>query len=440
MESLNMKKNIIFSLMVILGCIFLVACGSDNTATQESVMAEENVVEVVETTEELSVEEATTEETVVENKFVEVEFIGEGYDAIINASENCVIVGKLDENAEEESYLYNAMDANGQLLFDNWYDTYKTDLFNNGFALGNTNSDDKVEWTIYDKNGMFRYGYADINFVGYSDGVVQCDMAGVRAMCSDDNTSLQYNLYGGEIPGLTAMSSVKDKKIYLYCKEFIEGHTYGTAELMADGSINFEMCPIEYFAVWPYVSSEQGWVLGVMVDPNTMGTSWAAYNEETLEIKKYPESTMSMHQFNDNRGYAYAITQNNLSAVSLGEFDGKFAIYDLVNEQLLTECKYLSFESIEFKDNRYIVAQKDDGTWTFLDESYTEVGEAYRGIRGFNNGYAMVEVEEGTAYILDENLEIVSDAIEEEGVFPLMNMPKSFAVKRDGSFYLMRIK
>lgn len=185
--------------------------------------------------------------------------------------------------------------------------------------------------------------------------------------------------------------------------------------------------------VWPNTANKEGWVRASIFDveydkygsPRFMGESGQAgfYNLLSHEFIKtsdefascmyfMTENGSSMCTVSDSRA-AIAVDLNG-EAVSSDEEGAAYRIYDLRSKEWAGEDLYKTVKAFGY--HKYVRVQNMDGKWSFIDDAtMKQTGEWYDLTSDFCNGYAVV-INGNRAWLIDENLEKVSEEFEAEGV------------------------
>lgn len=126
-----------------------------------------------------------------------------------------------------------------------------------------------------------------------------------------------------------------------------------------------------------------------------------------------------------------------LETFPLNDADNYFIPYDIANQEVLNEEGFLDIEEFaEGVTKKYRAVRLLDGNPAFVDDRYQVVSDEYENVTYFEDGYAIVS-KNGECYVIDENLECVSDKFTAEDV----NLSKKglVQIQRNGKYALCRI-
>lgn len=198
-----------------------------------------------------------------------------------------------------------------------------------------------------------------------------------------------------------------------------------------------------------------GWVLGMFfaVDYDSydikINYKWGLYNIDTKQIAFIHPSDVTSDTMSDyvcseeGQNFSWKWADSNLRTVTVNnmmlidfENDGTYSVWNVAEDRYMTSDQYSYVDLTAYK-TAPILACKDD-KWGYLDDNF-EVLSWFDDASDFSGDYALV-VKDGGVYVIDRELNIISDKLEGTGV-TMMNDSGSFRIKRDdGKYYICTVE
>lgn len=170
----------------------------------------------------------------------------------------------------------------------------------------------------------------------------------------------------------------------------------------------------------PYYGTE-GWVLFSYPDIQAetykldkADSKFGFYNINTKQIVPYSSKDTNWRIIipDGTNGYLYEYYGYAFDITASKEDDPDIKVFDIDNGKYASDITFRSFNPNGFsgKAGLALVCTKD-GKWGWFDDSMKQVGEWYDDASAFIDDYAVVN-KDGSEYIINSKMEILSDAIE----------------------------
>lgn len=441
-------KKIIINVLLATMVLGLAGCGnaslSDNSALSQNEAVSDNAISsdaVSEDSVSANEEELSLELTVSDWTYSDLNYINQNY--LIACEDNGLwypidydgnIIGNEDNNAYNE-------DGSRIITVDGWTG-YSLGLPNGSFVVYKDKGYGKYLSVVYDnkmneiiraeRNGYI-YDYRDdLVFIQCSDHIEICyfkdgEWGKISGTFKPGQTTVAYS------NGKVFMNTVnRDQETGSY-SFYIDADKYKNS--LATGNIEFTKVAPEYKDYDVHflgAADEDGWILvklteaGAMYLSETTNESLTAsendvkasdrdyklnplfgfYNIQTKDFVELPEEFYTACYYTDVNGYKYLTVQDGKAIVctAIDNNDNSIQkIYDLDSKKFVTE----EYITISRDPANYILVQKPDGRWGYLDkESLEETDNWYTDASCFINGFALVN-EDGKEYLVNEGFDKV---------------------------------
>ncbi len=457
------KFSIILATILVLG-ICLTACGEKNdsgetavNATQESASIQEETETAVDVSAEASKEggsgaedkqetgssettktpettkapettkvpETTKlQETTATKKNVSVKFLSWSYSSVTEVGNGYFIV----KNSESE---YTLINSSGKTVKSGIAE-YKAELYKDAYLLKYSNGTQELYGATHTLIWSNTGDYSKNQFCSYASGIL---------VITDPNTMLGGYIFVDVENGMKVVGGITDQTLNCTTEAvapfdisaYNAGYFSTQCVVGRDMSTNYETDGYVQQAIiavdkngkvvlshdyqgyditpdsngWTFVLDIQGGSEGVYVYNLKTGAAKAC-----TYLKSLWSSGFRWKNFKLGNGANSCLQNGYMLVASSSEYTaGEWSIYNYLDDKVVaTKFSYCGLD--DYSTGRMLASK--DGKWGYADKNFN-VTTWYDDASDFNGGYALV-VKSGKVYVINENMEIVSEAIDGVGV------------------------